>query len=110
MLPSKDRLSFREVEEIFEKGERRAAPLLSLIFLPSKDRTAFGVTVSKKVAQNAVDRNKIRRRIYSALSKIKKYDMRAHAVFLPKKESTRASFSILEKEVKALLVRANILK
>jgi ribonuclease P protein component len=110
MLPSKARLRFREVEDVFAKGERRTAPLFSITFLKPSDRTAFAVTVSKKVAKNASDRNKIRRRIYSAISKIRKDNLVfAHVVFLPKKEVLKASAEILETEIKKILARATIL-
>lgn len=110
MLPSKSRLTFREVALVFEKGSRRTAPLFSMIFLKPADRAAFGVTVSKKVAKNAVDRNKIRRRIYSTVSKIKNQCVNAHIVFLPKKEILKTPFDILEKEIKNALTRATIIQ
>ncbi len=110
MLSSKDRLRSREVREVFEKGKRRTAPTFSIIFLPSTDRTAFAVTVSKKTAKNAVDRNKIRRRIYSILSKIKNFKTKVHAVFVPRKEILKTPFDVLEKEIKESLVRATIIQ
>lgn len=39
---------------------------LRLIPLPTKEKTRIAVIVSKKVAQTAVARNRIRRRIYAA--------------------------------------------
>jgi len=110
MLRSRDRLRSKEVEEVFKKGHRIVAPFFSFIFLTSIDRMAFAVTVTKKVAKNAVDRNKIRRRVYEALSKIKNYQAIVHAVFLPKKEARNISFDVLEKEIKNILIRANIIK
>ncbi len=109
MLPSKDRLRFREVEEVFKKGQRKATPFFSATFLSGADRTAFGVSVSKKVMKNASDRNKIRRRIYSVLSKFKKYKSNTHVVFTPKKDVLGMPFETLKKEIEDFLARAKIL-
>ncbi len=110
MLPSKDRLRFREVEEVFKKGRRLASPLLSVTFVESKGKTAFAVTVSKKVARNATDRNKIRRRLYSILAKVEGSQKNIHAVFLPKRETLTVQFGVLKKETENLLARVNILR
>ncbi len=111
MLPSRDRLRFREVKDVFEKGKRRTASLFSFLFLSPTDRTAFAVTISKKVAKNASDRNLIRRRIYSVLSKIRNYSLsKAHVVFVPKKEIIKEDFRVLEDEIKESLAHANIIK
>lgn len=108
MLPSKDRLSFREVEEVFRNGHRKTSPLFSFISIVPAHRTAFAVSVSKKVAPNAVDRNKIRRRIYSALRTVKDRVVKAQIVFLPKKETINIPFGVLKKEITNSLARANI--
>ena len=110
MLRSKDRLRFREVASVFEKGSRRTAPLFSLSFLAPADRTAFAVTVSKKIAKNAVDRNKIRRRVYSVVSKIKNTNKPAHIVYLPKKEIITTSFDVLEREIPQALIKAGLVE
>ena len=111
MLPSKDRLSFREVETVLKSGRRKPAALFSVSFLSPTERSAFAVTVSKKIAKNAPDRNKIRRRIYSAIAKIKKsIPSPVYIVFFPKKEALTTDFATLEKEIKDFLIRANILK
>jgi len=109
MLRSQDRLRSKEVEEVFKKGRRIGSPFFSLVFFTPVDRMAFAVTVTKKVAKNATDRNKIRRRVYEVLSKIKNYQTIAHAVLLPKKETMQIPFDVLSKEIKNILIRANII-
>ena len=110
MLSSTHRLRSSEVEEVFLKGRRLGTPLLSFVSLSPVDRAAFAVVVTKKVARSAVDRNKIRRRVYSILSKVKNYHTKVHGVFLPKKETKNISFAVLEKEIENILIRANIIK
>ncbi len=60
--------------------------------------------------KNASDRNKIRRRVYSALSEIKKYPPNIHIVFLPKKEIVKIPFETLKRDIESLLLRVNISK
>jgi len=73
------------------------------------DRNAFAVAVSKKILPNAVDRNKARRRFYSVFSKLKISGSHAHIVFMPKKDSIKTTFSLLQKEIENSLIRAKIL-
>lgn len=63
MLPKKERLSRAEFNRFFSAGKRVHSPSLQYIYTP---HTALhvSVVVSKKVAKLAVQRNKIRKRIY----------------------------------------------
>jgi len=66
MLAKKERLSKSDFSRFFSSGKRLHSPLFTLIFSPHK--TSHGsVVVSKKVARRAVDRNRMRRRIYDML-------------------------------------------
>lgn len=85
------------------------AQVFSIVFLPKADRTAFAVSISKKVLKDASDRNKIRRRIYSALSEVKKYPKNTYVVFVPKKDIVKTSFDALKKEIEDSFSRAKIL-
>lgn len=56
------------VRYVYQKGKTIRRPEMSLTVL-NNDRgfTRFAVVVSKKVLKTAVDRNRVRRRIYEAL-------------------------------------------
>lgn len=56
------------VKYIYKHGKTLRRSYLSLIFMEnSRGFTRMSVVVSKKVAKSAVDRNRIRRRIYEIL-------------------------------------------
>lgn len=66
MLAKKNRLTREAFNEHFAKGKRFHGTFVQLIMSPSKE--AHGsVVVGKKVFPRAVDRNRLRRRIYPLL-------------------------------------------
>jgi len=67
MLPKKARLTSAEVREILKSGRSARTGTLSAKFKASSSSKA-AVVVSAKVAKNAVERNKLRRAAYLALS------------------------------------------
>jgi ribonuclease P protein component len=71
MLAKPQRLSRVQFSSFFKSGKRKHAEVATVIYTPYP--TFHGsVVVSKKVAKKAVDRNKIRRQIYSQLYLLKK--------------------------------------
>ena len=68
MLPKASRLSRAEAE-VLKNGKSVFMTLLSLRLIPAT-KTQISVSVPKKIAKSAVDRNRIRRRAYSALEQI----------------------------------------
>lgn len=99
MIKARDRLDSHSVKEVFEKGKRRSGKNFSVSFISSSGRSGFAVTVSKKIAPKAVVRNKIRRRIYSALREARDFLPRARIVIVPKKSILEISFEDLKKEI-----------
>ncbi len=69
MLNKKFRFHSRGgVRYVYQHGNTVRTPLMSLVFAPnSKGFTRVAVVVSKKVAKSAVDRNRIRRRVFEAV-------------------------------------------
>ena len=64
---------------VYQKGKTIRKPKMSLIFVDNtKGFTRVGVVVSKKVSKKAVERNRIRRRVYEAIRK--------NFEFVPKKK------------------------
>lgn len=68
MLPKSKRLTTEEFKKVIEKGQSFHSPFLIIRLLSSPQQSRFSVSVPKKVCKNAVDRNKIRRKIYSIIS------------------------------------------
>ena len=69
MLSSKYRFHSRGgVKFTYKNGKTIRRPDISLVFADNKKGfTRFAVVVSKKITRSAVDRNRIRRRIYEAI-------------------------------------------
>lgn len=66
MLSKKERLTRQDFSRFFSSGRRYHSPFFTLVYTPSPTLHA-SIVVPKKVAPKAVDRNTIRRRLYSAL-------------------------------------------
>lgn len=71
MLPKKRRLSAVEVHEVIARGTSSRASALSLKYLPGASPLRAAVVISKKVAKQAVERNRLRRAVYRALAGFK---------------------------------------
>lgn len=69
MLARASRLRASEVEEVLKKGRGTRGTFLSVKKIPAATPLRSAVVVSKKIAGNAVGRNKLRRMLYEALKK-----------------------------------------
>ncbi|MBQ3353015.1 ribonuclease P protein component [Candidatus Saccharibacteria bacterium] len=71
MLSKKYRFHSRGgVRYVYQKGKTIRSPKASLVFVEnSRGFTRVAVVVSKKVEKTAVNRNRIRRRVYEAIRK-----------------------------------------
>lgn len=69
MLPKQARLTTMEVKKVLTVGRGKRGTLLSIKTLSSPPPFRCAVIVSKKIAKNAVTRNRVRRGVYEALSK-----------------------------------------
>lgn len=91
MLRKKERLKRADFSHFFSLGKRTHTPYFTIVFAPHT--TSHGsVVVSKKIARKAVDRNKLRRRIYDILRR----ELRGDApqgvyILLVKKDAVGAS-------------------
>lgn len=67
MLNKRKRLTKKAFDSSFKVGKRLHSPTLQLIYDNSDSEFHGAVVVGKKVYKKAVDRNRLRRRIYGAL-------------------------------------------
>ena len=108
MLKKAERLTVSDIEAL-SQGKSVFGTLFSLRFTPGP-KTGFAIAVSKKVAPLAVDRNRVRRRGYAALEKIKKsVKIPVYAMLMPKKEFITASFTDIVHEVEVVFKKAGLL-
>ena len=108
MLPKSKRLTTEEIESL-RSGKSVFGTLISMRAIKS-DTLKFAVSVSKKVAPLAVDRNRLRRKVYSALpSLIHEIKLPAFIMFMPKKEILTAPMDALSSEIGVLLKKAGFI-
>jgi len=93
MLPKKQRLTKKEFDTYFQSGRRFHHELFTLVYTPHEEFHG-AVVVGKKVSKKAVARNKIRRRVYSALyARKKEANLTGIYIILTKKPIIDAQFS-----------------
>jgi len=71
MLSKKSRLTKKEFDHVFKNGKRIHSPSMQLIYTPGEKFHGAAV-VGKKVHKRAVDRNRLRRRLYGVLYRYQK--------------------------------------
>ncbi|MDD4989174.1 MAG: ribonuclease P protein component [Candidatus Pacebacteria bacterium] len=111
MLTRKRRISRVLFPEIIKKGMWYHSPHLTLRVLSSlsQKQSHFAVSVSKKVAKKAVQRNLLKRRLISVVEMVlKKTDSRSNGIFFFKKGGGEISFDVLKNECLFLLEKSKI--
>lgn len=103
MLKKKERLTKKEFDRFFSVGKRIHSPAFTLLYTPLE--TFHGaVVVGKKVYKKAVDRNRLRRRLYNALYKeIKDTEVTGVFIILAKSGAVSLDFSELRQSVSSVL-------
>lgn len=108
MLKKKERLTTKQFDRFFSSGRRHHSPLLTL--LKSNHDTFHGsVVVGKKVYKGAVQRNRLRRRLYSILYRLsREKDLQGVYIILTKPASITANFADLKEELEKLVYHSNL--
>lgn len=99
MLPKKERLSREEFNRFFSMGKRSHSPSFQCIYAPFSSLHA-SVVVSKKIAGKAVDRNRIRRRIYDIVRHYRSdTQLKGVFIFVAKPDVRKISYQSLKEEI-----------
>ncbi|MFC1653692.1 ribonuclease P protein component [Patescibacteria group bacterium] len=98
MISKAYRLNRSDVEIVKTSSKKERSPLFTLLYSPNKkNHCRFSVIVSKKIAKNATDRNRLKRKIYSILKSDQKQNQEHFDVLIiPTKlilQNPRESFS-----------------
>lgn len=110
MLPKKNRIPRKDFPVNNRQGFRVFSPLFSAVFYKNGKEPCVSVVVSKKVAKNAVTRNRIRRIFYALVERnLQNLKNPAMMIFYPKKESIGVEAQTLLKEMETALIKANLL-
>ena len=107
MLSKKERLTRTEFSRSFSVGKRHHSPLVQLVL--QKTSSFHGsVVVGKKVYAKAVDRNKLRRRIYSILYTHAQQGLFPYTcIVIAKPPAKDASYAVLKETLNKLLTEGS---
>lgn len=107
MISKAFRLSRKEAE-VLKNGKSVFTTLVSLRAVASPT-PRFSVSVSKKVAKQAVDRNRIRRRCYRAVeSLIPSIEHPMTVMIFPKASAKNVLYTTLVSDIQSAFVKAGI--
>jgi ribonuclease P protein component len=113
MLPRKRRVTRKLFPHVMKQGVLFHSPFTTLRLLKKAAGTEsrFSVVVSKQVAQAAVKRNLIKRRVLAIIhTRVKRITPGFDGVFFAKKEILALSFKQIEEVVDSLLSKARIIE
>ncbi len=100
MLPKKNRLDKKEINEIKKKSLRLLqGKYFGLAFYPVKGERKFGIILSAKISKKAVERNRIKRLLFLVIEE-NPFEEEGWFLFLGKKPSTAAQKEDFEEEIK----------
>ena len=101
MLSKKERLSRDTFNRFFSLGKRHHSPYWTLIYAPAPTFHA-SVVVPKKIARLAVNRNRMRRRIYDIVRLFhKEQKIQGVFIFLVKAPALPLTHEVLKMEVRS---------
>lgn len=105
MLKKKERLTKKEFDRFFASGARKHGDLFTLIY---KTDPGFhgAVVVGKKVYKRAVDRNQLRRRVYSILYRLSRdQGLKGVYIILTKPAAAKAGFTDLKSALEKFILK-----
>lgn len=103
MLKKKERLTKKEFDRFFSLGKRSHSPAFSLVYSPAPTFHA-AVVVGKKVYKRAVDRNRLRRRLYNIIYRAsREKNLKGVYIVLSKPEVKNFDFATIKDSLENLV-------
>ncbi len=105
MIPKKNRLKRSSVKYTLKKGQKVSSEFFIIKYLKAKSpENRFSVSVSLKTAPKAVDRNKLRRKIYSIIKKLDlDFPSKLNMVIIVKKSAAELTYEALNEKIKDII-------
>ncbi len=111
MLPRLLRLNIGLFKEIIEKGRFSHGKYFLFRYVKNEGIPRFAVSVSKKVSKSAVDRNKIRRRVYCSVRKLINETQDGYKIIIFVKSGIeKLNIEEISKEIESDFVKNGFLK
>ena len=111
MLKKTLRLTTPQFNSTIEKGKFARSPLFSVRYTSSEADTRISAAVPIKEAKKAVERNRIRRRVYEAIATLAaKISPGTHAVVFCRQKVLESDFKSMRDELEMVFVKAGLLK
>jgi len=111
MLPSAKRLSAEKFKVVIEKGAFFHSDFILLRLMKTQEKSRFAVSVPKRVAKTAVLRNKMRRRVYSAVGTMESMIKPGfNVILIMKSGAQKVSLKGLVLDIGKIFVKSGILK
>ncbi len=111
MIAKRYRIRRESISFILKKGGSFFSKLFIVRFIKTEhENNRFTTVVSKKISKRAVDRNKIRRRIYESIrlqEKLIENTQKFDIILIPKKEITEKTYQEIETDIKNIFTSAN---
>lgn len=101
MPPKHKRLSVAEFSAVFAHGKRTRGKYMTLVYNPTPVGKC-AVTVPKRLFKTAVERNRLRRRLYHALTTTSFFSFGGSVIVLASPAAPHATFAALCTELKEL--------
>lgn len=111
MLPSSQRLSVEQFNDVMKRGKVSHSPLFIIRTVKVDGKTAISAVAPQKIAKKAVERNKIRRIMYETIMPLMKSVVTGYnIVIIAKDTAVNAKFNDLLDGMKEIFVKAGLLK
>ncbi len=103
MLPKGKRMKGLEIALIFSRAKTARSSLFILKYVKNPTtKPSFAIAAAKKVFKTAVERNKVRRRIYSAIRSAKMENIPYSIVIMPNYEAIQAPYKKLVEAIETI--------
>lgn len=112
MLQKKHRLSKKQFDSIMSQGKAIHSPFFTFVYSLNKAESMGLVSVApKKISKTAVERNKIRRRIYGSIERVIGNTLiPIQGIFLAKAGVIKVDYKSLDEGVRQIFVKLGFLK
>lgn len=107
MLKKTERLTKKEFDRFFASGRRYHNAMLSLVYSPAPEFHG-AVVVGKKIYKKAVDRNRLRRRLYNIIYRMsREKNLKGVYIVLTKAPAKEVNFSVLRTALEDIVTLTN---